>query len=90
MRKEPMELGTKTNMLTLLEYDEPVYDGFRQIKRGVFECECGQIKTKMIHNVKSGMTKSCGCLYQFINKEYMIQVNKRKIGMKYKKKIKVE
>ena len=90
MRKEPMEVGCKTNMLTLLEYDLPVYDGFRQIKRGVFECECGQIKTKMIHNVKSGMTKSCGCLYQFINKEYMIQVNKRKIGMKYKKKIKVE
>ena len=88
MRKEPMEVGTKTNMLTLLEYDEPVYDGFRMIKRGVFQCECGQVKTKMIHNVKSGMTRSCGCLYKFIDKEYMLQVNKNKIGMKYKKKLK--
>ena len=90
MRKEPMEIGTKTNKLTLLEYDEPVLQGFRKIKRGVFECECGNIKTKMIHNVKSGVTKSCGCLYDYINKEYMKEVNKRKIGMKYKKKIKVE
>ena len=90
MRKEPMEIGTKTNKLTLLEYDEPVWQGFRKIKRGVFECECGNIKTKMIHNVKSGTTKSCGCLYDYINKEYMVEVNKRKRGMKYKKKIKVE
>jgi hypothetical protein len=63
MRKEPMEIGTKIYKLTLLEYDEPVYDGFKKIKRGVFECECGRIKTIMIHNIKSGGTKSCGCNY---------------------------
>jgi len=86
MRKEPMEVGTKTNKLTLLEYDEPIYYEFRQIKRGVFECECGGLKTIMIHNVKHGYTKSCGCNYSLINKSYMTEVNKRKIGMKYKKK----
>jgi hypothetical protein len=68
MRKEPMEVGTKTHKLTLLEYDEPVYDGFKKIKRGVFECECGRVKTIIIHNVKSGCTKSCGCNYLYIDR----------------------
>lgn len=51
--------GQKFNMLTALNFSH------KDKKRKTywdFECECGNIKTLRTDQVKSGNTKSCGCL----------------------------
>jgi len=62
-RKLNITPNQKINLLTFLEEDEPRYNGFNKLRMGVFECECGKVKTIMIGNVIHNKTKSCGCLY---------------------------
>ena len=51
----------KINKLIFLEESKTIYKGFTKIKYGMFECECGNTKEILIHNVVSNNTKSCGC-----------------------------
>ena len=51
----------KINKLTFIEESISRYRGFVKIKYGMFECECGNTKDILIHNVVAGNTKSCGC-----------------------------
>ena len=72
----------KINRLTFLEEDEPRYNGFRKLRMGVFECECGKVKTIMIGHVIHNKTKSCGCLY---SQPKPWKTKNRPTGLKYKK-----
>jgi len=51
-------IGNKINRLTILE-DLGMINGVRMAKA---HCECGKIKSYNFGNVKSGKSKSCGCL----------------------------
>ena len=58
MRKPIVKKGDKYNRLTAVQFDH---------RRGstqywLFKCECGNKKVLQVNNVKSGNTKSCGCL----------------------------
>jgi hypothetical protein len=46
--------GIKYGMLTAMEYVGDL--------KWLFQCDCGNTKTLLIKHVKSGKTKSCGCL----------------------------
>lgn len=57
----PLDItGQKFNMLTALEKTDKRTSGGLIIWR--FQCECGNIIEKPAAHVKSGNTKSCGCL----------------------------
>lgn len=58
--------GQKFNMLTALSFS---HKDKRRKTYWDFECECGNIKTLRKDQVKSGNTKSCGCLHQKILEE---------------------
>jgi len=81
-RKLNISINQKINKLTFLEEDVPRYDGFRKLRMGVFECECGKVKTIMIGNVIHNKTKSCGCLYSQPKKSVP---RNRPTGLIYKK-----
>ena len=52
-------IGQKYGLLTIIDID------LNNKKRGlqvICQCECGNIKTFTLSNLKSGGTKSCGCL----------------------------
>lgn len=54
--------GDKFNFLTYLEESDIKFDkDWKKIRYGMFECDCGNTKELMIHNVKHGNTISCGC-----------------------------
>ena len=54
--------GDKFNHLTFLEESTIKFDKeWKKIKYGMFECDCGNTKEIMIHNVRHGNTISCGC-----------------------------
>lgn len=81
-RKLNITQNQKFNKLTYLEEDEPRYQGFTKIRMGVFECECGKVKTIMIGHVMHNKTKSCGCLY---SQPKPWKTKNRPTGLIYKK-----
>ena len=64
MRPVGIEINQKKNKLTYLEESKVIWKGFTKIKYGIFECECGNTKEILIHNVVANNTKSCGCNYK--------------------------
>ena len=55
--------GQKFNRLTIIEEVEPTFNYLGKMERRFnFKCECGNIKEIRLHDVKQGVTKSCGCL----------------------------
>lgn len=57
--------------LTVLEVDH------RDDKKRVYlkcKCDCGKEKIIYDHNLKSGKTKSCGCLHSEIQKENLTKI----------------
>ena len=54
-----MEIGDKINKLTLLSTFRNTNDTHW---RGVFQCDCGKIKTIRLYLVAEGKQKACGCL----------------------------
>ena len=52
-----MKVGEKYGKLTCIGKDET-----RDSRYYLFKCECGNIKSIIQDNVKSGATRSCGCL----------------------------
>ena len=59
MRKTIIKSGDKFGRLTAVEFS---YRNKSNRLFWLFRCECGKEKTIMVHNVKNGSTKSCGCL----------------------------
>lgn len=64
-----MNIGDKTNKLTLIKRTAPVKSGQRYYKTGIFMCECGNERMIIIQNVERNNTKSCGCNYKISNKD---------------------
>ena len=60
MTKEISLIGQKFNYLTVI--DGPFCEG--KYKKWLCQCDCGNIKKVQGNNLKSGMTKSCGCLHK--------------------------
>lgn len=77
--------GLKKGKLTFIEITKQYWKNFRQVRYGLFQCDCGNMKEIQVNNFLQGHTNSCGCLYKERDWSHMIEVNKRKIGTKYKK-----
>ncbi len=87
MEKEIIKEGDKYNRLTAIKLDfvkqtkckdKRNKSGISFIKRPywVFKCDCGNEKTILVNRVKTGNTKSCGCLMSESMTKYN-QENKR-------------
>lgn len=59
MRKEVIEEGTRFNMLTSIRELDSSPSGSRKF---LLLCDCGKETIVQLGNLKSGHTKSCGCL----------------------------
>jgi len=70
-----MNIGDKTNKLTLVKHTSIIKSGNRFYKTGIFMCECGNEKMLIVQNVERNNTKSCGCNYKIGNKH-------KRLGMK--------
>lgn len=69
------DIGKKFGRLTALEFvcienDEAIYK---------FQCDCGNVVETTMHSVKSGNTKSCGCL----KRDYLNIYKEDIIGQKF-------
>ena len=79
-----IKIGDKFNKLTLLKRYEVKLVKMKRTHYGLFECECGTQKMMLIHNVKHGNSKSCGCNHK--DKSYLKGIKKnRPTGLKYNK-----
>ena len=58
MPKKENLIGLKFNLLTVLSEDP------ENSQKVICQCECGNIKSIRKTNLKSGQTKSCGCLHK--------------------------
>lgn len=65
-------IGKRYGMLTIvkLAYRDRYY-----YKHYICQCDCGKSKIVSIHNLKSGATKSCGCLYVKSNQKNFCKKN---------------
>lgn len=64
MRKFNTKVGDKFNYLTIKEFTREQYVGkykAQLIRYCLAECECGSVREYAVNNIKSGMSKSCGC-----------------------------
>ena len=59
MRKEIIKTGDKYGRLTAIEFSSM---GKNHHQHWLFMCDCGKKKVLQVERVKSGNTKSCGCL----------------------------
>lgn len=59
-----MNIGDKTNKLTLIKRTGYIKSGPKHYKTGIFQCECGNEKMIIVQNVERNNTKSCGCNYK--------------------------
>lgn len=72
--RSKMKIGDQNNRLTLREtWTEYKYG--QNITFGKFECECGNFTEIKVASVKSGKTKSCGCLLVEKARERTIERN---------------
>ena len=77
--------GEKFGMLTAIEFSHTKVSDSGKNRRTywVFQCECGNIKVLRVDQVKSGNTKSCGCLKQITDRENIKKAQKS--NLKYNK-----
>lgn len=67
MRRIEIEIGSKFGNLTILKEVEPTYNLKNEMIRMVeCICDCGNIKTVRLGNLRFGTVKSCGCLHREI------------------------
>lgn len=59
--KLKIKIGDKVERLTFKEDLGVVKVGSKNVRRGVFACDCGTIKEISVTDVVNGNTKSCGC-----------------------------
>lgn len=64
MKKELIEPGRRFHSLTIIKETEPYVSprGFRA-RRFVVRCDCGQTKAVTLNSMRTGGTRSCGCLF---------------------------
>lgn len=79
MRKRIIELGTKYNLLTYIGKDE-LRSKIESTSHGIWQCECGSVKTILDLAVIKGNTKSCGC---YLSKKLRSKRKKIDIGARY-------
>lgn len=77
MRRDDSVIGSRYGKLTVLEDVKSDRHGNRKVK---CICDCGKVKQIRLSSLKSGDTKSCGCL---ASKEKSDEVYKKHIGKKY-------
>lgn len=59
MNQQEELIGKKFNSLMVMSYHSKIkYD-----KKYLCQCDCGNLKVVVGHKIKSGHTKSCGCLH---------------------------
>ncbi len=64
MKKELIEPGRRFHSLTIIKETDPyVSPGGAKSRRFVVRCNCGRLKTVILNTMKTGHTKSCGCLF---------------------------
>jgi len=61
--KESDYIGKKFNLLTILSFTgiKNVTNEGQFVRTCLAKCDCGNIKEYCLNNIKSGMSKSCGC-----------------------------
>ena len=69
-------IGKKFGRLTVLEYAGDEYIGRNGNSRYICKCDCGNTAIVGQYKLKSGHTKSCGCLRREKAREY--QLNKKR------------
>lgn len=73
MRKYHIQKGDKYGRLTAIKLD---HIGEHNRSYFLFECDCGVKKVILGSQVKSGNTKSCGCLSREVKKSKLLPQNK--------------
>lgn len=54
---------TRFGRLTVLGEADPSFDkNGAMVRHAIFRCDCGEVRRIKVYSVKSGVTKSCGCL----------------------------
>jgi len=67
-RNKKIKINQKFNQLTLIKRFDVRLIKMLPTYYGLYKCDCGNEKMLLVHNVSSGKTKSCGCLYKISNK----------------------
>lgn len=65
--------GDKFGRLTVIEFDRT--DGNRHRRYYKVQCECGNVRTVLGTGLRSGNTRSCGCLSRDVQKSKRISTN---------------
>ena len=68
-------VGLKYNRLTIIDEEPTIKYGNSTFRIMLCRCECGEEKVIMFQHLKSGRTKSCGCLNKEMAKEKFIKLN---------------
>lgn len=67
MKELNYKIGDKFNRLTILGFTEPRSYGTQNLRRfAICKCECGNITEVVPSKLKTGHTRSCGCLHKEI------------------------
>ena len=78
--KRPMIVGDQWSMLTLLRPgDIQKYKGRKKYSTWVCLCLCREVKIILSKNIRSGATRSCGCLHKLMLSEFNTRT---KLGVK--------
>ena len=65
MIKKSIKIGEKFNKLTIIkEVNGHIRKNGYKERKVLCRCKCGNIKEILYYSVKSGKTKSCGCLFK--------------------------
>lgn len=78
MKKNDIFPGQKINKWTVIEEAERAKNGKRQF---LCQCECGTIKTVRAEFLRSGRSKSCGCLRKELQHEKAEDFSGRRYGI---------
>lgn len=63
MKKHAVETGQRFHGFTIVREDEPhITPNGTPFRRFVVRCDCGKIKSVVLHSLIRGVSKSCGCL----------------------------
>lgn len=71
------ERGDKFNMLEFIEKRKSIKDGAVTKSVGLFRCDCGNEKEYRILDVRTGHTKSCGCIRKECNIKHGQTIGKK-------------
>lgn len=67
MKKVEVKEGERYGRLTIIREVEPAGSAHKRVRRFLCRCDCGNEIICRLPNLKSGMTKSCGCYRKFVS-----------------------